>query len=513
MRPADLLAIAVPTAPRPATTPASAEDADAFARAMESESGRALPEQDPRCGVVPGQAQAADRGVRGDRPDDGPAFVRPEGGQRPDRAAMGEWRGFLQGLRDLGLLAGPARQDGEAAAGKLTLTTALQAEAATSAPKPAPASVESEAFRAALEALSAAINAAVQDPAANPAQPGQLPAAVQTALDAAVAAAPALLQPRVQAFGERLTQRLAMMLGGETGERAGEAGQGEAIRAAAAAAAADPNRPARSVAQAVLAALGQAGQVQTPVIPDMERRAARAETASATLTPEPQAQAPAAAPTAGPAPTAQAGASDARASATPSPVEAAAEAAAEPTVAAPAAETTADPEATGPAATSAGSGASSAAHAATVAATRGAPELVAQLAATIVRKLEGRTTRFNMELNPAEMGRVDVKLSIDKDGRVAAQMAFDNPVAAADMRGRADELRRQLEQAGFQVAGEDLTFAERKKGSAFDRHARPEIDPDAARERAFREGERSARLAEDAGRLANRAIIGLDMRV
>lgn len=101
---------------------------------------------------------------------------------------------------------------------------------------------------------------------------------------------------------------------------------------------------------------------------------------------------------------------------------------------------------------------------------RAAVEATAQIAAQILRKLDSRSTRFEMALLPEELGRVDVKLDIDADGRLAARLAFDNPAAAADLRGRADELRRQLEQAGFHLADDAFEFAERDSGSsAFDR--------------------------------------------
>ncbi len=97
-------------------------------------------------------------------------------------------------------------------------------------------------------------------------------------------------------------------------------------------------------------------------------------------------------------------------------------------------------------------------------------EATAQIAAQILRRLEGRSTRFEMALTPDELGRVDVKLDIDSEGRLNARLAFDNPAAATDLRGRADELRRQLENAGFQLAEDAFEFAERDSGSsAFDR--------------------------------------------
>ncbi|MBJ7446657.1 MAG: flagellar hook-length control protein FliK [Brevundimonas sp.] len=97
-------------------------------------------------------------------------------------------------------------------------------------------------------------------------------------------------------------------------------------------------------------------------------------------------------------------------------------------------------------------------------------DATAQIAAQIIRKLDGRSTRFEMALTPDDLGRVDVKLEIDAEGRLAARMAFDNPAAAADLRGRADELRRQLQDAGFHVPDDAFEFAERDSGSsAFDR--------------------------------------------
>ena len=98
-------------------------------------------------------------------------------------------------------------------------------------------------------------------------------------------------------------------------------------------------------------------------------------------------------------------------------------------------------------------------------------ETTAHLAAQIARKLEGRSTRFDMVLTPEDLGRVDVSLEIGADGRLAARLAFDNPAAAAELRGRADELRRQLQDAGFQLAGDSLDFTQRdtSSGGGFDR--------------------------------------------
>ena len=123
---------------------------------------------------------------------------------------------------------------------------------------------------------------------------------------------------------------------------------------------------------------------------------------------------------------------------------------------------------------------------------RATVETTAQLAAQIIRKLEGRSTRFDMALSPEGLGRVDVSLEIDSDGRLAARLAFDNPAAATDMRARADELRRQLQDAGFQLTQDSLQFSDRNPSSGFGGNGAFERAPD---RRAFAG---AARLADQA---------------
>ncbi|WP_292104341.1 flagellar hook-length control protein FliK [Brevundimonas sp.] len=106
---------------------------------------------------------------------------------------------------------------------------------------------------------------------------------------------------------------------------------------------------------------------------------------------------------------------------------------------------------------------------------RAGVETAAMLSAQIVRRLEARSTRFDMVLTPAHLGRVDVRMEVDSDGQLTARLVFDNPAAAAELRGRADELRRQLEAAGFQISDSSLEFAERDGGRRehpFDRRDR-----------------------------------------
>jgi hypothetical protein len=91
-------------------------------------------------------------------------------------------------------------------------------------------------------------------------------------------------------------------------------------------------------------------------------------------------------------------------------------------------------------------------HAAAIA-VRGSPQTVANLAAQIAKKLDGRSTRFDVQLDPAGLGKVDVRVEIGANGRMSAAMAFENPQAAAELKSRSGELQHALEQAGFDLSG------------------------------------------------------------
>lgn len=142
--------------------------------------------------------------------------------------------------------------------------------------------------------------------------------------------------------------------------------------------------------------------------------------------------------------------------------------------------------------------------------TRAGVETTAMLSAQIVRRLEARATRFEMVLTPEDLGRVDVRMEVDSDGQLTARLAFDNPAAAADLRGRADELRRQLEAAGFQMSEGSLEFAERDGGRR--------DNPLDRRERAFSGAGRLAETADAVPRPSRWMSLsltpeGVDMKV
>lgn len=89
---------------------------------------------------------------------------------------------------------------------------------------------------------------------------------------------------------------------------------------------------------------------------------------------------------------------------------------------------------------------------------KAAAHTVAHLAEQIVSNTEGKSTRFDVQLDPAGLGKVDVKIEINRAGEMSAVMTFDNPQSASELRSRAGELRNALEQSGFDLSKGGLSF-------------------------------------------------------
>lgn len=89
---------------------------------------------------------------------------------------------------------------------------------------------------------------------------------------------------------------------------------------------------------------------------------------------------------------------------------------------------------------------------------RATPQTVALLAAQISSKLDGKSTRFDVQLDPHGLGKVDVRVEISARGDVSAALTFENPHAASELRSRSGELQTALEQAGFDLTKTSLSF-------------------------------------------------------
>jgi hypothetical protein len=83
-----------------------------------------------------------------------------------------------------------------------------------------------------------------------------------------------------------------------------------------------------------------------------------------------------------------------------------------------------------------------------------------------LRSLDG-SNQFEIRLSPEELGRVDVKLDIDKSGEVRAHLVVERPEALALLTRDRAQLERAFEQAGLRPGDGGIAFSLRD-GSAGD---------------------------------------------
>ncbi len=93
--------------------------------------------------------------------------------------------------------------------------------------------------------------------------------------------------------------------------------------------------------------------------------------------------------------------------------------------------------------------------------TASAADLAAQMAAKVV----SGSSRFQLQLNPLGLGRVDVSVSIGSDRQLTAALSFADPQTASALSAHAGELKTALEQAGFNVPAGGFDFTSNATGA------------------------------------------------
>lgn len=82
-----------------------------------------------------------------------------------------------------------------------------------------------------------------------------------------------------------------------------------------------------------------------------------------------------------------------------------------------------------------------------------------QLAFELVRQVNDGNTRFQMRLDPPELGRIDVKLDIDSTGQVNARLTVERAETLDLMQRDQRGLERALQQAGLDSSKTNLEFS------------------------------------------------------
>ncbi len=92
---------------------------------------------------------------------------------------------------------------------------------------------------------------------------------------------------------------------------------------------------------------------------------------------------------------------------------------------------------------------------------------VAGLAVEIVARAQEGSRRFEIRLDPPELGRIDVRLDVDQTGKVTSRLVVERAETLDFLRRDAHQLERALQHAGLNTEGglefslRDQSFANR----------------------------------------------------
>lgn len=87
------------------------------------------------------------------------------------------------------------------------------------------------------------------------------------------------------------------------------------------------------------------------------------------------------------------------------------------------------------------------------------------IALQMARNLQKGTNRFDIRLDPPEMGRIDVRMEVRKDGHVVAHMSVDRPETLDLLQRDARALQQALTNAGLQTDSDSLNFSLRDQNT------------------------------------------------
>ena len=87
------------------------------------------------------------------------------------------------------------------------------------------------------------------------------------------------------------------------------------------------------------------------------------------------------------------------------------------------------------------------------------------IAATMVKKFQNGDKKFFVRLDPPELGKVEVELKISADNKISAILKTENPQALNELMKGARDLVNSLNQAGFDLTENDLSFSLNSNGN------------------------------------------------
>jgi flagellar hook-length control protein FliK len=88
------------------------------------------------------------------------------------------------------------------------------------------------------------------------------------------------------------------------------------------------------------------------------------------------------------------------------------------------------------------------------------------IAVEIAAKVQNGKTRFEMRLDPAELGRIDVRIDVDRNGQVTSHLTVEKPETLSMLQQDAPQLQQALNDAGLKTGSSGLQFSLRDQSSS-----------------------------------------------
>jgi flagellar hook-length control protein FliK len=109
-----------------------------------------------------------------------------------------------------------------------------------------------------------------------------------------------------------------------------------------------------------------------------------------------------------------------------------------------------------------------------VASAYGLPQGVGdQVAVQLTRAALDGLNRFSIQLHPADLGRVDVRLDLSHDGHVTAMVTADRHDTLNLLQRDARTLERSLQDLGFKMDSGGMQFSLKNQDQAFSQSSQP----------------------------------------
>jgi flagellar hook-length control protein FliK len=88
------------------------------------------------------------------------------------------------------------------------------------------------------------------------------------------------------------------------------------------------------------------------------------------------------------------------------------------------------------------------------------------LAFEIAASARSGKSRFDIRLDPADLGRIDVRIDVDRTGQVTSHLTVEKPQTLSMLRQDAPQLQQALNDAGFKTGDGGLQFSLRDQSSS-----------------------------------------------